>query len=210
MNDLACSMIDRVISGHITRRRRRPFAAFARCGKSGEHIMDMDKPDGQKRSRVAELVAVVALLAVGGGYFIYQHGIPSDVSSELAQNFASSAPSPEGGTAPGNAAGAASNSGLQQLAANARTNSDTPTDPAAGAPQSGQTKSASLPTNDIAYVQRRRANIRSEPSERGPLAGRAYKGTRLSVVSRSGKWVQVESGETKGWVSARLLGPRLP
>lgn len=153
--------------------------------------MDMDKPDGQKRSRVAELVAVVALLAVGVGYFAYQHGIPSDVSSELAQNSASSAPGAEGGTAPGNAADATSNS-------------------PAGAPQGGQSKSASLPTSDVAYVQRRRANIRSEASARGPLVGQAYKGTRLSVVSRAGKWVQVESGETKGWIIASLLGPRLP
>jgi hypothetical protein len=191
MNDLACSMIDRMISGHITRRQRRPFAAFARYGKSGEYIMDMDKPDGQKRSRVAELVAVVALLAVGVGYFAYQHGIPSDVSSELAQNSASSAPGTEGGTTPGNAADATSNS-------------------PAGAPQGGQSKSASLPTSDVAYVQRRRANIRSAASARGPLVGQAYKGTRLSVVSRAGKWVQVESGETKGWIIASLLGPRLP
>ena len=179
--------------------------------------MDMDKPDDQKRSRVAELVAVAALLAVGGGYFLYQHGIPSDVSSELAQNSASSAPGPESGTAPGNAAGATSNSPSQQLAANAgapapasQAGQAASPAPAAGAQQNGQSKSASLPTTDIAYVQKRRANIRSEPSERGPLAGRAYKGTKLSVLNRSGKWVQVESGETKGWVSARLLGPRLP
>jgi hypothetical protein len=163
--------------------------------------MNMDRPDDQKRSRIAELVAVVALLAVGGGYFLYQHGIPSDARSELAQNFASSAPGTEGGTA----AGATSNSGLQQLATNARPNSDNPTDPAAG-----QTKAASLPTSNVAYVQRPRANIRSEANPRGPLVGRAYKGTKLSVVSRNGKWVQVESGETKGWVSANLLGPRLP
>jgi Bacterial SH3 domain len=153
--------------------------------------MDMDKPVGQKRSRVAELVAVVALLAVGGGYFMYQHGIPSDVSSELAQNSVSTAPGTEGGAAPGNAADAISNS-------------------PAGAPQNGQSKSASLPTNDIAYVQKRLANIRSEASARGPLVGRAYKGTKLSVLNRSGKWVQVESGETNGWIIASLLGPRLP
>jgi SH3 domain-containing protein len=201
MKDLACSMIDGAINEHITRRWRRPFAAFARCGKSGEHIMDMDKPDGQRRSRVAELVAVVALLAVGGGYFIYQSGIPSDARSELAQN---------SGTEGGTAAGATSNSGLQQLATNARPTSDNPTDPAAGVSQSGQTKAASLPTSDIAYVQRPRANIRSEANPRGPLVGRAYKGTKLSVVSRSGKWVQIANGETKGWVSARLIGPRLP
>ena len=175
--------------------------------------MDMDKPDDQKRSRVAELVAVVALLAVGGGYFIYQHGSPADVRSELPQSPASSASVVEGG----NAAGAISNSPSQQRTAEAgapaspnQASQAASPEPAAGAPQDGQSKSASLPTNDVAYVQKRRANIRSEPSERGPLAGRAYKGTKLSVLSRSGKWVQVESAETKGWVSARLLGPRLP
>ena len=83
-------------------------------------------------------------------------------------------------------------------------------DAAAVGPQNGQSRSASLPTSDVAYVQKRSANIRSAASARGPLVGRAYKGTRLSVVSRAGKWVQVESGETKGWVSAKLLGPRLP
>jgi hypothetical protein len=160
--------------------------------------MDMDKPDGQTRSRLAELIAVVALLALGSGYFIYQHGIPSDARSESAQNSASFAPGTEGGTAPGNTAGAFA------------TNSDNPKDPAANAPQSGQTKAASLPTNDIAYVQRPRANIRSAASARGPLVARAYKGAKLSVVSRSGQWVQVERGETKGWVSARLIGPRVP
>ena len=160
--------------------------------------MDMDKPDGQKRSRLAELVAVVALLAVGSGYFIYQHGIPSDAGAELAQKSASST----SGIEDANAAGA------QQLAANAQTNGDK--DPAAGAPQGGQSRSASLPTSDIAYVQGRRANIRSEARDRGSLVGRAYKGTKLSVLNRSGKWVRVESGETKGWVSARLIGPRLP
>ncbi|MGZ5843206.1 MAG: SH3 domain-containing protein [Xanthobacteraceae bacterium] len=179
--------------------------------------MDIDKPDGQGRSRLAEFVAVVALLAVGGGFFIYQHGIPSDVSSELARKSASSAPGTERGIAPGGVAGATSNSPSQQFAANAGASApanqaDQAASPesAAGAQQNGQSKSASLPTNDIAYVQKRRANIRSEPNERGPLAGRAYKGTKLSVLNRSGKWVQVESGETKGWVSARLLGPRLP
>jgi hypothetical protein len=161
--------------------------------------MNMDRPDDQKRSRIAELVAIVALLAVGGGYFIYQHGIPSDARSELAQSSASS----DGATAAG------ATSGLQ-LVADARANSDNPTAPSADAPRSGQTKAASLPTSDVAYVQRPRANIRSAANPRGPLVGRAYKGTKLSVVSRNGQWVQVASGETKGWVSARLIGPRLP
>lgn len=176
--------------------------------------MDMDKPDGQTRPGVANLVAVGAMVTIALGFIIYQNSGPSDARSELPK-LASSAPGTEGGATAGNAAGAASSSPAQQLAANAGAPAspsadNKPTQPAADVPQNAQSKPASLSANDIAYVQKRHANIRSEPRERGPLAGRAYKGTKLSVVSRSGKWVQVENGETKGWVSAKLIGPRLP
>jgi hypothetical protein len=82
--------------------------------------------------------------------------------------------------------------------------------PAAAAPQSERTRPASLPTNDVTYVQRSRANIRSEPSARSKRVGQFAKGAKLNVLGRSGKWVQVESGETKGWISGRLLGPASP
>jgi len=59
-------------------------------------------------------------------------------------------------------------------------------------------------------VQNADANIRSEPSLRGTRVGKAAKGTKVNVLSRTGKWVQVESGETKGWISGKLLGDRLP
>jgi Bacterial SH3 domain len=80
----------------------------------------------------------------------------------------------------------------------------------ATAPQSERTRPASLPTNDITYVQRSRANIRSEPNARSKRVGQMARGTKLNVLGRSGKWVQVESGETKGWISGRLLGPASP
>jgi hypothetical protein len=194
--------------------RRRPLATFTRCGKSGEDIMDMDKPHSQGRPGVANIVAVGALVTIALGFVIYQNSGSADVRSELPKS-ASSAPGTEGGSAPGNAAGATSNSPSQQLAANAgapasANQAGQTASLELGAAQISQSKSASLSANDIAYVQKRHANIRSEPRERGPLAGRAYKGTKVSVVSRSGKWVQVESGETKGWVSAHLLGVRQP
>lgn len=88
--------------------------------------------------------------------------------------------------------------------------SSTTTAPTAAAPQSEQTKPASLPTGEIAYVQRSRANIRAEPSARARRIGQAARGTKMNVLGRSGKWVQVENGETKGWISGRLLGPALP
>jgi uncharacterized protein YgiM (DUF1202 family) len=59
-------------------------------------------------------------------------------------------------------------------------------------------------------VQRSRANIRSEPNARSKRVGQMARGTKLNVLGRSGKWVQVESGETKGWISGRLLGPASP
>jgi cytoskeletal protein RodZ len=92
----------------------------------------------------------------------------------------------------------------------APTGSSSATAPAAAAAQSERTKPASLPTNEIAYVQRSRANIRSEPSARAKRIGQAARGTKMNVLGRSGKWVQVENGETKGWISGRLLGPALP
>jgi cytoskeletal protein RodZ len=92
----------------------------------------------------------------------------------------------------------------------APTGSGSATAPAAAAAQSERTKPASLPTNEIAYVQRSRANIRSEPSARAKRIGQAARGTKMNVLGRSGKWVQVENGETKGWISGRLLGPALP
>jgi hypothetical protein len=77
-------------------------------------------------------------------------------------------------------------------------------------PQNRRTQSASLPIDDIAYVQKSSANIRSEPSLRGKRVGKAAKGTKVKVLSRAGKWVQVESGETTGWISGKLLGDQLP
>ncbi len=84
------------------------------------------------------------------------------------------------------------------------------TEPAAGFPENARSRPTSLPTNDIAYVQKARANIRSEPSVGAKLVGQADRGSKLNVVGRAGKWTQVERGATRGWVSGNLLGPRLP
>ncbi len=89
-------------------------------------------------------------------------------------------------------------------------NSDNATEPAAAFPQTARSRPTSLPTNDIAYVQKARANIRSKPSVDAKLVGQADKGSRLNVIRRDEKWVQVERGATRGWVSGNLLGPRSP
>jgi uncharacterized protein YgiM (DUF1202 family) len=92
----------------------------------------------------------------------------------------------------------------------APTSSGSATEPAAGFPENARSRPTSLPTNDIAYVQKARANIRSEPSVGAKLVGQAERGSKLNVVKRAGKWTQVESGATRGWVSGNLLGPRSP
>jgi uncharacterized protein YgiM (DUF1202 family) len=92
----------------------------------------------------------------------------------------------------------------------APTNSDNATEPAAGLPENARSRPTSLPTNDIAYVQKARANIRAEPSVGAKLVGQADRGSKLTVVGRAGKWTEVERGATRGWVSANLLGPRSP
>jgi hypothetical protein len=103
--------------------------------------------------------------------------------------------------------------GIQQGPADgrpARTNGGNATEAAARPPTNAQSKPTSLPTNDSAYVQKSRANIRAEPSVDARLVGQVSKGDKLTVVSRAGKWTQVESGATRGWISGNLLGPRLP
>jgi hypothetical protein len=92
----------------------------------------------------------------------------------------------------------------------APTNSDNATEPATRLPENARSTPAGLPTNDIAYVQKARANIRAEPNVGAKLVGQADRGSKLAVVGRAGKWTQVERGATRGWVSANLLGPRSP
>ena len=65
-------------------------------------------------------------------------------------------------------------------------------------------------TSDILFLQRPGVNMRAEPSAKSRVLGTAPKGTRFSVMNRSGKWVYVDSGRFKGWMIARFLGPNAP
>jgi hypothetical protein len=65
-------------------------------------------------------------------------------------------------------------------------------------------------TSDFVFLQRPGVNMRAEPNTKGRVLGTAPKGTRFSVMNRNGKWVYVDSGRLKGWVSARFLGPNPP
>lgn len=69
---------------------------------------------------------------------------------------------------------------------------------------------ASLPADEVMYVQKAGVNIRAEPGKQGRLVGSARKGDQFKVVGRSGTWVQVEGDGRKGWISGRLLGPQTP
>ena len=57
----------------------------------------------------------------------------------------------------------------------ALTDSGNATEPAAALPQNARSRQTSLPTNDFAYVQKSRANIRSKPSVDAKLVGQADK-----------------------------------
>ena len=77
-------------------------------------------------------------------------------------------------------------------------------------PESLTDQPASLPADEVAFVQKPRVNIRSEPSQRGRVVGSATKGQQFKVVRRVGTWTQVEGGGATGWIGGRLLGPQSP
>jgi cytoskeletal protein RodZ len=182
--------------------------------------MEMEQPDNHRLSRVSGLIALTGLLAVVvGGYLYYQNSGGTDVSADLPNP-------PSSGTASTSAspAVAASSASAQQADAGApkppsadqsgqAAANNAPAiapEPPARAPVNAQSRPTSLSSNDFAYVQKSSANIRAEPRVRGKRVGQAPKGTKLTVLSRAGKWVQVDDGATKGWVSGNLLGPRSP
>jgi uncharacterized protein YgiM (DUF1202 family) len=49
------------------------------------------------------------------------------------------------------------------------------------------------------------ANLRAEPTTKSPKLGQVKQGTKLEVMSTSGDWVQVKSGDKTGYVNRKLL-----
>jgi len=82
--------------------------------------------------------------------------------------------------------------------------------PAPAPPDSMRDQPASLPADEVVFVQRPRVNIRSAPSLTGRIVGSAARGQQFKVVSRSGSWVQIEGDSGTGWISGSLLGPQSP
>jgi uncharacterized protein YgiM (DUF1202 family) len=52
------------------------------------------------------------------------------------------------------------------------------------------------------------ANIRSKPGKGGRVVGTVAKDSSVKELSRSGKWVEVETDSGTGWIAAALLGPQ--
>ena len=69
---------------------------------------------------------------------------------------------------------------------------------------------AAAQNRDVLFLQRAGVNIRSAPSLTSSVVGTAPKGTRFEVTNRDGRWVQVESGQVKGWINASFLAPDAP
>jgi len=70
-------------------------------------------------------------------------------------------------------------------------------------------QAAAAPKNEtILVVMRGPANIRSTPGKGGRVIGTAAKNATVKEVSRSGKWVEVETESGTGWIAAALLGPQ--
>jgi hypothetical protein len=183
--------------------------------------MEMEQADTHRLSRVSGLIALTGLLAVVvGGYLYYQNRGGTDVSAELQNppGAAGASASPAVAASSANAqqadAGAPTpapaNQNSQPAATAANNAPATLPEPPARAPVNAQSRPTSLSSSDFAYVQKSSANIRAEPRVRGKRVGQAPKGAKLTVLSRAGKWVQVDNGATKGWVSGNLLGPRSP
>ena len=84
---------------------------------------------------------------------------------------------------------------------------------AATAQPSMRNQPAALPDqaakNDTELVvMRGPANIRSAPGTSGRIIGTAAKNAIVKELSRSGKWVEVETDTGNGWIAAALLAPR--
>ena len=58
------------------------------------------------------------------------------------------------------------------------------------------------------WVKSESVDLRGGEGAVYPAVGSAKKGTELTVVSRDGKWVQVQAGGIQGWVYEGALSPQ--
>jgi hypothetical protein len=69
---------------------------------------------------------------------------------------------------------------------------------------------ASVPAQEIYYVQSLRAKIMSAPSFKSKAVGEASKGTKLTSSGREGSWIKVRFYERDGYVAALILSKHPP
>ncbi len=63
---------------------------------------------------------------------------------------------------------------------------------------------------DVVFVQSANAEIRKEPKMNAESILNLNRGDQLTVISKSGIWLQVQMGETKGWISKLFTSPNRP
>lgn len=82
--------------------------------------------------------------------------------------------------------------------------------PAPAPPASLQQQPASLPKEEVVFVQKPGVRMRSEPGRHGKVIAGPPKGSQFKIVDRAGSWVRVEGDAGRGWIGGRMVGPRSP
>lgn len=81
----------------------------------------------------------------------------------------------------------------------------------AAAQSSAHVQSSPTAMREVVFVQGNGANVRAEPSTSAAILRTVPRGKQLSVVQRSGSWVQVgEVSKPIGWIHGDLLGAKPP
>jgi Bacterial SH3 domain len=78
------------------------------------------------------------------------------------------------------------------------------------APRNGEATNPASRNLEVLFLQRSGVNVRSAASRTSRVVGTARKGTRFEVTNRQGRWVEVNSGRIKGWISDRFLASNAP
>lgn len=191
---------------------RQPEATF----NAREHL--------PRRSRTMPiLIGIVVLLLIGTGVYLYADR-DSDITGnnepkQTAENTPApaaqpptpspSAQPPSGAQPPATPAPAAPERSAAQPAPNQIAQTPPPAEPQPAQPQPMQQQSTNLPEDaNMMAVRVASANLRAAPSLRARVVVTTHKGDKMKVLSRSGKWVQVEADGRKGWINGKMLGPQ--
>ena len=178
-----------------------------------------------RRSRgMPILIGIVVLLLIAGGIYLYADRerdneiTGNNEPNQTAENKPAPAPQPPAPSPPSAATPPASQPpsapepaaperSAAQSAPNQTAQAPAPADPPAAQTQPMRQQSTNLPdASDTMSVRVASANIRSAPNLRARVVVTAHKGTKVKVLSHSGKWVQVETDGRNGWINSKMLG----